>query len=92
MLLRLPQAWLFKTSIKPTGDMVGNKTAEKIFIMTMTYIQQECRGVATGRTRGHVNFYFLCSGQFTSAFHFLFFNYIGEIDHFTLDLLKRSDT
>ena len=27
-------------------------------------------------------------GQFTAAFH----NYIGEINHFTLDLLKRSDT
>ena len=27
-------------------------------------------------------------GQYTAAFH----NYIGEIDHFTLDLLKRSDT
>ena len=28
-------------------------------------------------------------GQFTAAFHFS--NYIREIDHFTLDLLKRSN-
>ena len=27
-------------------------------------------------------------GQFMAAFY----NYIGEIDHFTLDILKRSDT
>ena len=29
-------------------------------------------------------------GQFTATFHFS--NYIGEKDHFTLDLMKRSDT
>ena len=29
-------------------------------------------------------------GQFTAGFHFS--NYIGEIDHFTLDLLKVMET
>ena len=40
------------------------------------------------------NFYRACYnrifGQFMAAFHFS--NYIREKDHFTLDLLKRSDT
>ena len=31
-------------------------------------------------------------GQFMAALWQFFSNYIKEIDHFTLDLLKRSDT
>ena len=44
------------------------------------------------RTRNFIIFtvYITIFGQFLAAFRFS--NYIGKIDHFTLDLLKSSDT
>ena len=44
------------------------------------------------RTRNYIIFtvYGTIFGQFSVAFHFS--NYIGEIDHLTLDLVKMSDT
>ena len=44
------------------------------------------------RTRNFTIFtvYATIFGQFTAVF--IFSNYTGEIDHFTLDLLKRSNT